>query len=236
MARPRLAVVLGAGKAYDLPLEGLARRFERLILVDIDAAALEETRNATIRGANVELRPMDLTGVTGHLARGIEAALTTSSPDAALAALCRSYRLATPPRFLREGERADLIVSAMVLSQLGLQPKLAAKRLYEARSGKAFDDAMGEPWNELELRLQQDHIDALADQAGLAVLTSDVVHRSGSESWSVIGADRLDARVPHFMKVLEKASWSWPRIRATQDRDAVRTGVEALLLERVSEA
>lgn len=234
--RPRLAAVLGAGKAYDLPLEELARRFERLILVDIDAAALEETRKATIRGGTVELRPMDLTGVTGGLARGIEAALDSASPQTALAALCRSCRLAAPPRFLREGERADLIVSAMVLSQLGLQPKLAAKRLYEARFGKAFDDAMGEPWNELELRLQQDHIDALADQAELAVLTSDVVHQSGAESWSVIGADRLQKRLPAFLRVVMQQEWSWPRIRAAQGREAVRTQVAALLLERSSEA
>ena len=33
-------------------------------------------------------------------------------------------------------ERADLLVSGMLLSQLGLQPKLAAKRLFEQRFGK----------------------------------------------------------------------------------------------------
>jgi len=234
VARPRLAVVLGAGKAYDLPLQELAQRFERLILIDIDAAALEATRAATVRGANVELRAMDLTGVTAQLARGIGTALDSPSPEGALQTLCRSYRLVTPPRFLPDGERADLLVSAMVLSQLGLQPKLAARRLYEARLGKPFDDAMGEPWNELEQRLQQDHIDALADQAELVVLASDVVHRSGPESWSVIGAQRLEERIPPFMKVLKKTTWSWPRVRAALGREAVETSVEALLLERAS--
>jgi hypothetical protein len=221
---PRLAVILGAGKAYDLPLAELARRFERLVLIDIDAAALEATCAAAIghRG-NVELRAMDVTGVMTRLADGIRAAL--ENPEAGFEALCRSYRLASPPRFAEQ--RADLLVSGMMLSQLGLQPKLAAKRHYEARWSRPFPPAWARSWDELERRLQQDHIDALGAQARLIVLSSDVVHRSGGETWSVIGTPRLEARVPPALRVLARAAWSWPRVRAGQ----VTTDVEALLLE-----
>ena len=227
---PRLAVVLGAGKAYDLPLEELAQRFERVVLLDIDADALAETCKATIKEAlrsRVELRSMDVTGVTARLARGIEAALDSSAPEAELEALCRSYRLQSPPRLV--SERADLLVSGMMLSQLGLA-KLAAKHLFERRFGKIAPDSQArwsEAWDGLERRLQQDHVDALCNDAELAVLTSDVRHRSGGESWSVIGAARLEDRVPRFLEVLARASWVWERVRG-----AVRTDVDALLLRR----
>ncbi len=226
MERPRLAVVLGAGKAYDLPLEELARRFERLVLVDIDAGALAATAAATLRKP-AELRAMDITGVTARLAGGITQALSSEKPEVALEALCGSYRLVTPPRLLAPGERADLLISGMVLSQLCVQPKLAAKRLYEARFGAARDSNWTRAFDQLERRMQQDHIDALTEDADLAVLTTDVVHRSGGEVWSVIGCERLEERVPAFQEVLARGTWTWPRVRG-----AVETSVDALLLRR----
>ena len=226
VANPHLAVVLGSGKAYDLPLAELAQRFERLVLIDIDAAALEATCAATIRDRrNVELRPMDVTGVMTQLAHGIQLAL--EAPETAFEALCRSYRLASLPRFV--DERADLLVSGMMLSQLGLQPKLAAKRHYEARFRQPFPESWGAPWDGLERKLQQDHIDSFAAQARLTVLSSDVGHRSGGETWSVIGAQHLEARIPPTLRILARAAWSWTRVRAGE----VMTAVEALLLEPV---
>ena len=155
--------------------------------------------------------------------------MDSPSPEDELEALCGSYRLAAPPRLLHPGERADLLVSGMVLSQLGLA-KLAAKRLFERRFGKIAPDAQArwsETWDGLERRLQQDHVDALCNDADLAVLTSDVSHQSGGESWSVIGAGRLEDRVPGFLEVVARASWNWERVRG-----AVRTDVDALLLRR----
>jgi len=230
--QPRLAVVLGAGKAYDLPLEELARCFERVVLVDIDAEAMAASSAAAVRDpklrARLELRPMDVTGVAGRLARGIEAAMASPSPEDSLEALCRAYRLAGRPRLMEE--RADLLVSGMLLSQLGLQPKLAAKRLFEQRFGKiaaASAARWSAAWNDLDLRLQHDHVGALCEDAALAVLTSDVVHHSGGESWSVIGAERLGERVPQHLEVLLEKSWNWPRVRGEMSTD-----VHAVLLRR----
>jgi hypothetical protein len=235
--RPRLAVVLGAGKTYDLPMQELAQRFDRVVLIDIDADALAAIIRGRALGPRVEARPMDVTGVTARLARGIDAALNSSSVEASLEALCRSYRLASAPQLLPAGERADLLVSGMVLSQIGLQPKLAAKRLFERRFGPIARESEARwsfAWDELELRLQQDHVNALTEQADLAVLTSDVVHHATQgESWSVIGAERLEERVPAFLEILMRGSWSWPRIRARANgRGGVRTEVGAALLRR----
>jgi hypothetical protein len=230
--RRDLAVLLGAGKAYDLPLEELARRFERVVLVDVDAEAMAASSAAAVREAKLrarlELRAMDVTGVTARIARGIQDALNSDQPDTALEALCRSYRLASRPRLV--GEPADLLVSGMLLSQLGLQPTLAAKRLFEERFGKiaaAAEARWSAAWNDLDLRLQRDHVDALCDQAALAVLTSDVTHHSGGESWSVIGAERLEERVPQHLEVLAEKSWTWTRVHG-----AMSTDVHAVLLRR----
>jgi hypothetical protein len=230
--QPRLAVVLGAGKAYDLPLEELARRFERVVLVDIDAEAMAASSAVAVRDpklrARLELRAMDLTGVGARIARGIQDALNSDQPETALEALCRSYRLASRPRLV--GEPADLLVSGMLLSQLGLQPKLAAKRLFEQRFGKiapACAARWSAVWNDLDLRLQQDHVGALCEDAALAVLTSDVMHHSGGESWSVIGAERLEQCIPENLEVVASSAWSWPRVRGEMSTD-----VHAVLLRR----
>ncbi len=228
--QPRLAVVLGAGKAYDLPLEELAQRFERVVLIDIDADAMASTSSAVVRDpklrARLELRPMDITGVTAQIARGIGAALEAEDAERQLETLCASYRLASRPRLT--SERADLLVSGMVLSQFGLQPKLAAKRLFERRFGKiaaASEARWTACWNQLELKLQQDHIDALCENAELAVLSSDVIHHSGGERWSVIGVDRLEKRIPGHLQVLARCWWKWERVHGE-----LRTDVHALLL------
>src|SRR5213075_1135468 len=112
------AVVLGAGHAFDLPLVELAKTFEKLILVDIDAEALDATVAGALKDpglrARTELRLLDLTGVNGQLVRRIDEAVASSAdaPEARerLEALCWTYRVA-PPRLLPPAERADLLVS-----------------------------------------------------------------------------------------------------------------------------
>src|SRR5439155_2267874 len=74
-----LAVILGAGHAFDLPLVELAKSFEKLVLVDIDAEAL----NATVAGvlkdpglrARTELRLLDFTGVNGQPVQRVDGAV-----------------------------------------------------------------------------------------------------------------------------------------------------------------
>ena len=251
--RTDVAAVFGAGKAFDLPLADLARRFGRVILVDIDAKALEETSVAAVRDpalrGRLELRSMDLSGVGARLARGIENAIASAGDAAAaemsLAALCHSYRLSAAPPLLGTGERADLVVSGLMLSQLALQAKLLAKHLFEARFGAIPQEMKSRwslTWNELDLRVQQDHINALADQAELAVVTSDVRHDStwidarGGEQlrrdpWLVLGTPMLEERIPRFLEVLARATWTWRRIQAKPPtHDGVITNVDAVLI------
>jgi hypothetical protein len=244
LRHPRVVMVLGAGKAYDLPLVELAQRFERVVLVDIDADALAATADAVVRGplrTRLDLRPLDITGVTKHVARGIAAALERASDadaaEAALGELAASYRLDGGVRLC--AEPMDLLVSGMVLSQLGLQPKLAAKRAFETRFGpirEASAPRWSEAWDRFERRVQQDHIDALTSQCALAVLTSDVVHRpTYGQPWTVIGAARLEERLAPFQEIVARAAWSWPRISPRGGHDGVLTEVHAVVLREARE-
>ena len=241
LSAPRLAVVLGAGKAYDLPLAELAQRFERVILVDIDAEALAQTAQAAVREPalqrRLELRALDLSGVGARFARAIEesSGSDAATTEAALTALCASYRLANGARLL--DERADLIVSALVLTQLALPLKLYARRVLKERFGAALQP---EPWDELDLRMQQDHIDALPRAASLAVLISETTHRvtaleggkerATGESWSLIGDKSLGQRVPGGVEIVTRAAWQWPRIRASRENPGALMDVEGLVL------
>jgi hypothetical protein len=232
--RPRLAVVLGAGQGFDLPLVELAGRFERLVLVDIDGAALSATISGVFKDpalrARVEPRVMDLCGVNGALVAGVDACFTAAGGAAEverrLAELCRSYRLPDGAALVPAGERPDLLVSALVLSQVAWPQRAYALRLWTERFGKPYGAAekrLVEPWWELELRMQQDHVDALA-AAELAVLTADVValptalDASGTERpvgrrICGLGVDQLRERIPHTFTVDAHTSWTWARFQ-----------------------
>jgi hypothetical protein len=242
-----VAIVLGAGHAFDLPLLALARSFERLVLVDIDDAALAETAAALAgeRGgaAGIETRVMDLTGINGELVRRIDDAFARADTGIAaveaLARLCRSYRLTAPPHIWDGPAPADLVVSSCVLSQLGWPQRTYAQRQYEQRFGPMPADVepgFAAAWTELGLRVQQDHINALGSAARTVALTSDVLSRpttwdarSGEKPTGrkiyALGVESLPERAPKQYKSASHAQWTWSRYRAS------RKGGEGSIME-----
>jgi hypothetical protein len=250
-----LAVILGAGHAFDLPLVELAKAFQKVVLVDIDADAL----NATVAGvlkdpglrARTELRPLDLTGVNGQLVRRIDEAVAAAA-DAAeardrLEALCWTYRLA-PPRLLPPEERADLLVSSCVLSQVSWPQRVYARRVYERRFSSLtgpwpgpLERRWGRHFTYLELRLQQDHLTSLAGVADQVALTCDVVssptvldaagtERKSGQTIPTLGVPSLLERVPKIFAVQGHASWEWGFSKATRDGNGSRKDVEGARL------
>lgn len=248
----RLAVVLGAGQAHGLPLRELASAFERLVLVDIDGAALARTvedrlADPTLR-ARVETRVADVTGINGRAARALDGAIAgAAGPDEAQAgvfAVCRGYGLETPPRFLGPGEQADLLISDLLVSQLALALRSFARSRFEARFGpvpRSAEASWVEAWAELGLRLQQDHLGAVVDQAARAIVTADVVQRqtaldpAGNErptgvAFSELGVERLADRIPGWLAIETSASWRWPRYRARRGAPGAVMDVDAVLV------
>lgn len=98
----RLAVVLGSGPLFDVPLEELAAKFERVVLADV--AHLPAARRRARKLRNVGLAILDLTGL-------IDAARASAKSGGRLV-------VSVPDAFL--DERPDLVVSANVASQLPL--------------------------------------------------------------------------------------------------------------------
>lgn len=249
-----LAVVLGAGHAFDLPLVELAKIFEKVVLVDIDADAL----NATVAGvlkdpalrARTELRLLDLTGVNGELVRRIDEAVASAGNAAEarerLEALCWTYRVAPPPQLLPPPERADLLVSSCVLSQVSWPQRVYAKRVYERRFSSvpaASEWRWARHFTFLELRLQQDHLTSLAGVAEQVALTCDVVSHTtvldaaGTERRSerprpvpTLGVPSLLERVPKLFVAQGRASWGWGFSRATRSAPGSSKDVEGVRL------
>ncbi|RYZ05392.1 MAG: hypothetical protein EOO73_20435 [Myxococcales bacterium] len=252
-ARRDLAVVLGAGQAFDLPLPELAKAFERLVLVDIDGPTLEATISAVVKDpglrARIEPRVMDLTGINGQLVRALEEVFSHGGDAAAIASdlseLCRSYWLPEPPALLGSNERADLLVSDLVLSQVAWPQRVHALRLYEQRFGKLAGEAERTwvlPWWELELRIQQDHITSLTGCADRIVLCSDVINRltlvdsAGVERETgrkvfALGVSQLAERIPRALESDQHEAWEWVRYHAgSGNAPGSRMDVEGLVL------
>jgi len=226
-------VVLGVGHAFDVPLVSLARSYDRLVLMDVDAGALRATADALLRTetlrAHIETRVLDLTGINRTMVLTLDE-LVDRSKDRETAQkriedYVRSYRLVPPP-LLGPDQQADLLISSCVASQLAWpQRTYALARLQEL--GRVVGDAersWSRAWFELELRVQQDHIRACTDAARMTVLISDMVNRltavdpSGLECPTgqrifTIGVDSLLERIPQALRAEEHASWIWPRHR-----------------------
>jgi hypothetical protein len=248
----KVAVVIGAGHAFDLPLLELARAFERLVLVDIDGAAMDATvtgvfKDAALR-ARVEQRVMDLTGVNATFTARLEAALAaaTSAADGQdrIERLCQGYRLRDAPRLLPPGEAADLVVSSCVLSQVAWPQRVYAERLFERRFGPVrgtSEQRWARFFSELELRIQQDHLTALAGAAPTIAFTTDVVshvtaldpagtERPNGQTILALGVPSLEERIPKLFQTSGHQRWEWARYRATRQGKGSRMQVEGVVL------
>ncbi|HEV8248326.1 MAG TPA: hypothetical protein VGP93_21265, partial [Polyangiaceae bacterium] len=179
------AVVVGAARAYDLPLAEIAARFPRLILTDLSLQAMEETVRQHVPEAlreRVTLERYDLTGSSEQFVRELDAAVAGAKSlalaERALLELCTSYDTpASLARLCSAPDAASFAVSSMVLSQLGVGYKAYAARCFRERGWdeqRALQAPLEPALSLLGCYVEQHHVQALLDQAALAVLTSDV--------------------------------------------------------------
>jgi hypothetical protein len=179
-----IATVLGCGAATEIPLAELARRFERLILVDLDGPSMIEALEQVplpLR-SRVELRVMDVTSFVGPLMERITQAVDASSTPAEafgrFAAIFDDLRLGEPVAL----PASDLVLSSLLLSEIPRLPLTYAGRLVRARFGvEMLDswDASGKAFEKLVSLAIQDHARLLASlsRSGGAVYYSDTFAR-----------------------------------------------------------
>ena len=231
----RSALVLGAGKAFDLPLGLLAERYERLFLVDIDGAALEETAHRVLGDSlppSVELVAWDVTGIarawSTMVGSVVEGGGSEEQVREQLCAMLSSYRMSPPPLF--GSGSVDTAYSCMVLSQLATPLTEYVISALELRFGPknwTSDAKLGRAFAAFTHRVQHSHVQALLNCAQSVVLSSDVTERytrlskGGVEEpvsgeLPLIGTERLDELLPaRQTRLLARTEWDWQRVAAT---------------------
>lgn len=237
------AVVVGAGKLYDIPLRKLAERFEQLVLVDVDAAALAESvKQAGLEPqlqARLSLVQTDVTGVNDTFLERARAALALTEEAEVYAALLRmlhDYRVDEPPRLFPEGVAQgplDFACSSMVLSQLATPLTLYVQRQFAQRfpasqrtQAYEFQLALGQ----FTHRLQLSHVRSLLAAAPCIAMTSDIADQATaldargavvalSEWLALTGAPSLEALVPRQLgRTVLSGDWQWRDVVPTRTK------------------
>jgi hypothetical protein len=246
------AVVIGAGKLYDIPLH------KQLLLVDIDAAALAESvKQAGLSPklhARLSLVQADVTGINDVFLEKAHAALALDGEGEVYAALLRllhEYRVDEPPRLFPEGAAhgpLDFACSSMVLSQLAtpltqyVQERFAV-RFPASRRTQAleFQVALGQ----FTHRVQLQHVRSLLAAAPCIALSSDVIDQYtaldgrgsvvyAAQALPLIGAPSLQGLVPNLQaRSVLTAGWQWHHVIPTRSKPRGRTvQVSGVVAER----
>lgn len=165
----RTCVVLGSGLLRDVPIDLLARAFDTVVLVDLVHLATVRARLRRAGWKTVRLVHRDLSGLAEALAGG--------QPE--------------PLAFLRTVPYLDLVISANLLSQIGIG---AGRRL-----GGSDADVPG--------RLMAAHVEGLKGLSCPALLLTDtgfdILNRDGEVEDT---SDLLHgAALPEH-----EAAWTWP--------------------------
>jgi hypothetical protein len=187
MRQRRTAVVLGSGLLRDVPILDLAKAFDTVVLVDLVHLASVRTRIRSRRLDNIRLISRDLSGLTE--------ALTGRTPE--------------PLSFLRQVPYLDLVVSANILSQIGVG---ARRQLAQTRHGDA--DA-------IVSTLIKAHLDGLSALPCRTALVTDISYRVTDRGGAVLEEADLLCGVP---APVARREWSWtvaPYGELARDREAV---------------
>lgn len=173
MTQKRTAVVLGSGLLRDVPVEELARRFDTVVLADLVHVASVRAWLKLRRIRNVRLISRDLSGFND--------ALEGKTPE--------------PLAFLRQVPYLDLVVSANILSQIGV----GATRRLEGAGNPREDD--------IPRALIEAHLEGLAGLPCKVALMTDTAYRVTDRQGKVVEEDDLLRGVPAPQA---KRSWTWP--------------------------
>ncbi len=251
------AIIFGTGRCREIPLALLAARFERLVLVDLDAAALEEglaaaALPATDR-AKIELRIGDISGVTAGLERdwratlaGAPDAATAIEPMAAIADAAAQHDEEAPAA--TAGGPFDLVVASCLLSQLHAPAVLAAERLFAERFAAELPQLRASNrWltglNGLARRIEKrliDRLPALTAPGGRIYLSETVqtclTELAPDGGWTTPGTYRmtptldLSDYVNARFKIQTRGRWTWVAAIPEAGRNGKLFDVQALVL------
>jgi hypothetical protein len=169
----RTCVVLGSGLLRDVPIDDLAAKFDTVALVDLVHLASVRMWLKGKRFRNVRLISRDLSG--------FDDAVAAENPE--------------PLSFLRQVPYLDFVVSANILSQIGV----GSKRRLEAENNPARGEILE--------RLVRAHLDGLAALPCKTALITDTAYRVTDRGGQVLEEADLLCGVP---APTAKRAWTWP--------------------------
>jgi hypothetical protein len=247
-------IVAGGARAYDVPLAPLAEMFEQVVVTDVCLEAAEENVRQRVgdkRRARVKVDRFDLTGSYNQFVATVDAVLAAArdvaSAERALVDRITAYDAPSgAARLSGETGEADLAISSMVLSQLGVAYKAYVERCFGERGwdrARVKRSPLEPALSTLGALVEQHHIAALLDGARLAVLTSDVSAQSmvrrpdGSlephgQTEEQLSVEALVDRIPGRTEIIADTSWEWPRVEPEPGRAGMTMRVDAIAMRR----
>jgi len=170
----RTVVVLGSGLLRDVPIEMLAQQFDTVVLVDLVHLASVRLRLMGRTYRNVRLIERDVSGY--------EALISGSNIE--------------PLSFLRQVPYLDLVISANLLSQLGIG---ASRRLAAEPAGPVATEG--------SRRLIEAHLDGMRQLPAATCVITDTAYSVLDRSGTVLETTDL----LHGIEVAPVAKvWVWP--------------------------
>ncbi len=178
------ALILGAGKCREIPLEGLARKFDRVVLVDLDGPSMRQavaTLPDELR-SKIEVRLSDVTSFAQPLMEATSRIVENAqSADEAFSKLGSQYRDIETLRRFPELPRADLVISSLVLSELARYPSTYTAQLVKEKFDADLSEwsGYGELWRNLRTFASEDHAEMLErlSRPGGVIYFADTVAR-----------------------------------------------------------
>ena len=192
---PGTALVLGAGQCREVPLEELARTFDRVVLVDLDEASMSSAvdRLSGPLRRRVEIRVSDVTSFAEPLMEASARIVgRAQSANQAFAELESLYSSIESIRRFPDLPQADLVVSSLVLSELARYPSTYTAQLVKEKFGSDLAEwrGYGALWMKLRSLASEDHAEMLArlGTPGAVVYFADTVGRGPDLTW--VGNDK----------------------------------------------
>ncbi len=247
LGQKETVVVFGAAR-FGFDLAPLARDFKNVIFIDTNQEALEKARLKLDRGlfSHIDLSVMDITGVGFQYVRAVERLFESEkNPEEAFEKLPRLTEVplltgSSPFSFLDVYNRADLVISNMVLSDLSETPlSYAEKLLRKCSLGNFFSFTTDSRWQAAReayiIQREKEHLDAIARYSKLAVLISDTSQYKAGPSTAPpqqsLSRQSLSHLLPVNVQTIDRQTWEWDQGRRWRLPGTCNKSVEAVIFK-----
>jgi hypothetical protein len=223
--KTRKALILGAGNCLDIPLVGLAQRFDEVTLVDIDREGTEEAVREMDPALQRKMKIVvaDVSGVMGEYTKIIKSAATLRSVDQFRSVVSSLSQISVANKAPDLGDDFTFVSSQLIMSQLGHFPNKYVENIV----GRRYIQQLPQASNQTEIEqyaasiilaraLQKEHIRYLARSVaplGTVHLADTYTVIDNSVPNRMLRSEVVDPVIEEHFNHLEPVSnWVWNNI------------------------